>query len=178
MHSRSSTELKRDISFDNRSQDSSIPEGSQMDVPEVNVMECVVDLAKDIRQNVLDSNAAKLRLKEIAEQMINEIIEKSDEKLQGFLSIIQREQSNLSEHRSETALSSSPPASNVLSGMASRSSTRLDDEAIQSLAANFLDDLADSVVMHLEDILDEQLMHVVGLIEEKEETSSESENDN
>lgn len=62
--------------------------------------------------------------------------------------------------------------------MASRSSTRLDDEAIQSLAANFLDDLADSVVMHLEDILDEQLMHVVGLIEEKEETSSESENDN
>lgn len=46
-----------------------------MDVPEVNVMECVVDLAKDIRQNVLDSNAAKLRLKEIAEQMINEVNE-------------------------------------------------------------------------------------------------------
>ncbi|THD24634.1 hypothetical protein D915_004186 [Fasciola hepatica] len=172
--SRQGTELTKDPSFDNSSRNSSVSKGSQADAKEVKVMESVVDLAKDIQGHTVQSEAIKSRLREIAEQMINEIIENSEERLQGFLAVIEREQTILSEHRSQTA---SSLTSNVLSGLGSRLDNPLDDAAIQSLAANFLDDLTDSVVMHLEDILDEQLMQVTGVTEEKEESSSESTND-
>ncbi|VDP13400.1 unnamed protein product [Echinostoma caproni] len=134
------------------------------------VMELLEYVANQVNHNDFSLEKAKSQLREIAEKMVNEIIERSEEHLEEFLSIIQNEQTVLNEHRPTTTSSLS---SNQFSGSASRPSTRLTEDTVQSLAAIFLDDLTDSVVMHLEDILDEQLIQVVGISEDKPDSFPE-----
>ncbi|TPP58197.1 hypothetical protein FGIG_03776 [Fasciola gigantica] len=145
--SRLETELTKDPSFDNSPRNSSMSKGSRADAKEVKVMERVVDLAKDIQGHTVQSEAIKSRLREIAEQMINEIIENSEERLQGFWPVHRRGRTN--DYSAKHQISNACPK-NVLSGIGSRLDNPLDDAAIQSLAANFLDDLTAVSYTHLD----------------------------
>nr|CAH8839737.1 unnamed protein product [Trichobilharzia regenti] len=119
----------------------------------------IQSLAENVRDEIISLEEVKPILHDIAQEMVQGVIEGSEEKLLKFVELVERQQEQL-ENIPDTIEEIKTIASIAnFTEPISRQNSKLSEISAQELSQAFLDNLTDNVSVYLEDILDEVLLY-------------------